>query len=159
MKAFWVVMTVAAGCGMPTPPSKCGPPTAVVSRAIDGDTLELDDGKRLRLLLVDTPESTGGKMDCYGRQAADFTNGLTAGKTVQLSYDEAGCTDRFGRTLAYVKVDGVEVNRVLAEQGYACVLYVAPSGLSRREEFQTYESQAKTSRVGMWGQCAMVTCG
>jgi len=153
-----VVTALAAACGMPTPPSICGPPTAVVKRAVDGDTLELSDGKKVRLLLVDTPETTSGKMDCFGQQASQFTSDTVTGKTVQLSYDEAGCTDRFGRTLAYMKVDGVELNRALVEQGFACTLYVSPAGGSRREEFETYESQAKTSRLGLWGACTVVTC-
>jgi micrococcal nuclease len=144
--------------GACAPESPCGPSSAVVERAIDGDTLELEGGQRVRMLLVDTPESTGGKTDCFGQNAAMFTAASTTGKRVQLKYDEAECRDRFNRLLAFVTVDGVELNRVLAEEGYACVLYIAPAGQARREEFETYESQAKTSRVGMWGQCATVTC-
>lgn len=155
---------LAAACGLAllatacAPPSVCGPTTATVDRVVDGDTLELSDGKKVRLLLVDAPETTGGKNDCYGQQAAQFTVDRVMGKTVRLTYDEASCQDRFGRLLAYVTADGVEVNRALAEQGLACVLYVAPAGQSRREEFETYVSQAKTSRIGMWGQCATVPC-
>ncbi len=159
MKTWLSVLLALAGCGSPTPMSTCGPPTAEVVRAVDGDTLELADGQKVRMLLVDTPESTSGKNDCYGRQAADFTASKVTGRTVQLKYDEAGCRDRFNRLLAYVTVDGLEVNRALAEQGYACFLYVAPAGGARREEFETYESQAKTSRLGLWGQCTRVTCG
>lgn len=140
------------------PASVCGATTATVDRAVDGDTLELSDGKKVRLLLVDAPETTSGKNDCFGQQAAQFTADRVTGKTVQLTYDEASCQDRFGRLLAYVTVDGTELNRALAEQGLACVLFVAPAGQSRREEFETYVSQAKTSRIGMWGQCASVPC-
>ncbi|MBL8922059.1 MAG: thermonuclease family protein [Myxococcaceae bacterium] len=140
------------------PPSVCGATTATVDRAVDGDTLELSDGKKVRLLLVDAPETTSGKNDCFGQQAAQFTADRVTGRAVQLTYDEASCQDRFGRLLAYVKADGVELNKALVEQGLACVLYVAPAGQSRREEFETLVSQAKTSRVGMWGQCASVPC-
>lgn len=153
-----LAMVLVGSCGMPPPTSTCGPSTGTVARAIDGDTLELADGKKVRMLLVDTPESTNGKTDCYGQEAAQFTSDKVLGKTVQLTYDEASCTDRFGRLLAYVKVDGVEMNKLLAEQGYACILYVAPAGTSRRDEFETYESQAKTARLGMWGKCSVVTC-
>ncbi|MDX2011251.1 MAG: thermonuclease family protein [Myxococcaceae bacterium] len=140
------------------PESPCGPSSAVVERAIDGDTLELEGGQRVRMLLVDTPESTGGKTDCFGQNAAMFTAARVTGKRVQLAYDAAECRDRFNRLLAFVTVDGVELNRSLTEEGLACVLYIAPAGMARRDEFETYESQAKTSRVGMWGQCATVTC-
>jgi micrococcal nuclease len=154
--ALLSVMLWAAGCG--TPASKCGPATAQVESVIDGDTFTLVGGTKIRLLLVDTPEITKGKNDCYGHEAANFTTSLIGGKTVELSYDEASCTDRYGRTLAYVKADGVELNTALAQGGYACLLYVAPGGSARKEEFATYESEAKTNRTGMWGTCTLIPC-
>ncbi|MBL8934601.1 MAG: thermonuclease family protein, partial [Archangium sp.] len=92
-----LAVSLVAGCGMPTPTSTCGPASATVARAIDGDTIELADGKKVRMLLVDTPESTNGKTDCYGHEAAQFTSDKVLGKTVQLTYDDASCTDRYGR--------------------------------------------------------------
>ncbi len=145
-------------CGCGTPESKCGPSKAQVDYVVDGDTFELVGGTKVRLLLVDTPETTQGKNDCYGQEAKAFTISQIAGKTVELSYDEASCTDRFGRTLAYVKVDGVELNSALAQQGYACFLYVKPGGAARQEEFATWEAEAKTNRVGMWGTCSVIPC-
>jgi micrococcal nuclease len=151
-----VAAALLCGCG--TPESKCGPSKALVDYVVDGDTFELVGGMKVRLLLVDTPETTQGKNDCYGQEAKAFTISKIAGKTVELSYDEASCTDRFGRTLAYVKVDGVELNSALAQQGYACFLYVKPGGAARQEEFATYEAEAKTNRVGMWGTCSVIPC-
>lgn len=148
---------VFGGCG-PTTSSKCGPPTGQVDFVVDGDTLELVGGARVRLLLVDTPETTQGKNDCYGQEAKAFTTSLVAGKTVSLAYDEASCTDRFGRTLAYVTVDGVELNAELAKRGLACFLFVKPGGEARQEEFATWESEAQTNRVGMWGACTSIPC-
>ena len=147
---------LTAACGRPE--SKCGPATAQVESITDGDTFTLVGGTKVRLLLVDTPEITKGKNDCYGREAADFTTGLISGKTVELTYDEASCTDRFGRTLAYVKVGATELNTALAQGGYACLLYVSPGGTSRKEEFATYEAEAKTNRTGMWGTCSAIPC-
>jgi micrococcal nuclease len=129
-----------------------------VARVIDGDTLVLDSGERVRLLLVDTPEITNGKHDCYGAEAAAFTASLVAGRSVELTYDEAACTDRYGRTLGYVAADGIEVNAALVTRGYACLLYLAPGGQARREEFVRDEAEAKTGRRGMWGQCASIPC-
>lgn len=149
-------MAAALLCGCGTPESKCGPSKAQVDYVVD--TFELVGGTKVRLLLVDTPETTQGKNDCYGQEAKAFTISQIAGKTVELSYDEASCTDRFGRTLAYVKVDGVELNSALAQQGYACFLYVKPGGAARQEEFATYEAEAKTNRVGMWGTCSVIPC-
>lgn len=145
----------AAGCGAS---SICGPSSGTVQAVVDGDTFDLSDGTRVRLLLVDTPEITNGHNDCYGQEAADFTRGLIEGKQVQLSYDEAACKDRYGRTLAYVKVGDTELNTALVTQGYACSLYIKPGGEARAAEFDTYESEAKTNRTGMWGVCTLIPC-
>jgi micrococcal nuclease len=129
-----------------------------VTNVVDGDTFELDSGVKIRLLLVDAPEITKGKNDCYGQQAASYTGALIGGQTVQLSYDEGACTDRFGRTLAYVKVGQTELNAELAKRGLACELYIAPGGEAREAEFSGYEAEAKTSRTGMWGACSVIPC-
>jgi len=158
MKRWWILsslLVALAACG---PRSKCGPDTAVVDHVIDGDTIVLQDGTKIRYLLVDTPEITLGKNDCWGQEAADFNRAHVEGKTVSLKYDDAECTDRYNRTLAWVSADGLELNAELVKQGYACELYVAPGGQARKEEFLTYEAQAKTDRVGMWGQCTVIPC-
>jgi micrococcal nuclease len=155
LAAATLLLASLGGC---TATSKCGPSSAPLDSVVDGDTLALQDGTKVRLLLVDTPETTQGKNDCYGQEAKAFTTSFVAGKTVQLAYDEAECTDRFGRTLAYVKVDGVELNTELVTRGLACALYVKPGGQARAEEFATYEAEAKTNRTGMWGACTSIPC-
>ncbi len=152
-----LVALVVSGCGTP-PMSKCGPSTGTVVSVVDGDTIELESGVKIRYLLTDTTEITKGHNDCYGQEAAALNRMLVEGKKIDLKYDEAGCTDRYGRTLAYVSVGGVEVNSKLVKEGYACTLYVSPSGGTRRDEFETYESEAKTARLGLWGACTTVTC-
>ena len=151
-----ILLLLLWGCAPPE--SKCGPSKAQVDFVVDGDTLALVGDTRVRLLLVDTPETTQGKNDCYGQEAKAFTVSQVAGKTIDLSYDEASCTDRFGRTLAYVKADGVELNAELAKRGLACFLYVKPGGDARQEEFATYEAEARTNRTGMWGSCTVIPC-
>lgn len=156
MKWAWVLAVVSVmGCGGGSP---CGPTTGEVASVVDGDTITLSTGEKVRYLLSDTPESVGGKNDCYGSTAADYNRTLVQGKQVTLKYD-VECKDRFNRLLAYVTVDGVEVNSKLVSEGYACVLYIAPAGGSRREEFETLQSVAKTERKGMWGACQVITCG
>jgi micrococcal nuclease len=129
-----------------------------VARVIDGDTIELASGEKLRYLLVDTPESTGGAKDCFGAEAATLNRDVVEGQVVELTYDEAACTDRFGRTLAYVSVAGREVNRLLVERGYACVLHIPPGGDDRADAFSALEAAARAARRGMWGACEVVTC-
>jgi len=134
----------------------CGPPDAVVDRVIDGDTI-VAGGLTIRYLLVDAPETTSGHDDCYGANAARFNADLVLGKTIELRYDIA-CQDRFGRTLAYVTVDGRDVNRLLIERGFACVLHIPPDGDGRAGDFQAALATARAERRGMWGACEPVPC-
>ncbi len=144
-----------AACGG----NPCGAPdSAVVARVIDGDTVVLANGDRVRYLLIDAPETTEGHHDCYGQQAADYNTQLVMGRHVQLTYDAAQCKDRYGRWLAYVSVDGLEVNKAEVEQGLACEDYLPPAGTDRAQEFDDAQSVAKTARIGLWGACNPVTC-
>jgi micrococcal nuclease len=153
----WVVVVALAGCGGSSSGSECGATEAVVARIIDGDTIELDTGERIRYLMVNTPETTGGKNECFGQNAVTFNTDLVLGKTVQLEYD-AQCQDMFGRTLAYVTVDGMEVNTLLVERGFACVLHIPPNGDDRADEFEALEDAAKAANRGLWGQCDPIPC-
>jgi micrococcal nuclease len=122
---------------------------------IDGDTIEIETGERVRYLMVDTPELSSS--DCYAQEALAFNTELVADREVTLRYD-VECEDRFERTLAYVSVDGREVNSLLVEEGYACVLFIPPNGEDRRDEFDTLERQAQLASSGMWAACEEVAC-
>ena len=137
--------------------SSCGPTEAVVARVIDGDTIELEDGSRVRYLMVDTPESTNGKDDCFGAEATALNRMLVEGQTVTLRYD-VECTDVYDRLLAYVEVGDREINSLLVERGAACVLHIPPNGEDRVDEFEQLEDEARASLVGAWGACEDVTC-
>lgn len=137
--------------------SACGPTTAVVKRVVDGDTVELEDGTRVRYLMIDTPESTNGKDDCFGTEATDLNRMLVEGKEVTLHYD-VECTDTYDRLLAYIEVNGREINSLMVERGAACVLHIPPNGEDRVDEFEALEEQARASMVGLWGACEDVTC-
>jgi micrococcal nuclease len=150
-----IIAVVLAGCGGGG--SDCGPTTAVVARAIDGDTIELVTGEKVRYLMIDTPESTNGATDCFGSNAHDFNAALVEGKEVHLEYD-VECEDHFDRLLAYVTVGDTEVNSLLVERGYACVLHIPPNGDDRVDEFEALEIAAKNDNRGMWGTCEVITC-
>ncbi len=137
--------------------SPCGPTHGLVTNVVDGDTIDLDTGDRIRYLMMDTPESVNGATDCFGQEAKLFNKDLVLGHQVTLRYDQQ-CTDRFSRLLAYVSVDGTEINSLLVERGYACVLYIPPNGTDRRTEFETLEAEAKAADRGMWSACTVVTC-
>jgi micrococcal nuclease len=137
--------------------ASCGPTEGKVERVIDGDTIELSGGERVRYLMVDTPEATGGKQECYGPNAALFNTDLVLGKTVALRHD-VECRDSFGRALAYVSVAGHEVNALMIERGYACVLHVPPNGDDRAAELDALEATARRARRGLWGACDPIPC-
>jgi micrococcal nuclease len=146
-----------AGVAACSSDSSCGAHEATVERVIDGDTIVVSGGIRIRYLLVDAPETTDGHDDCYGANAAQFNSDLVLGKTVRLDYD-VECEDRFGRTLAYVSVDGEDVGKLLVERGYACVLHIPPDGDTRAAEFEALQAAARTSRRGLWGACDPAPC-
>lgn len=136
---------------------ECGPDEAVVARVIDGDTIELDSGERVRYLLVDTPE-VSGEQECFGVEATAFNRTAVEGERVRLSYDTE-CTDSFDRLLAYVTLDnGRVINELLLERGYACVLQIPPNGSDFAAEYRALEAEARDGMVGLWGQCLETPC-
>lgn len=145
-RALLVALALPACGGSP-----CGPSEAKVTRVLDGDTVELENGDKIRYLLVDTPEVSGGG-DCYSANALQFNSDLVLGKTIQISYD-VECTDAYDRTLAYVSVNGQEVNSLLVQRGYACVLHIPPDGDARADEFKALQLEAKNAKRGLWGAC------
>lgn len=150
-RALPLLLLAACGSGSP-----CGPTSAHVARVVDGDTIELASGEKIRYLMVDTPESTT-EIECYGENAKQFNSDLVNDKDIELRYD-VECEDRFGRLLAYVTVGGVEVNTLLVERGFGCVLHIPPDGDDRVDEFKALEDQAKAAMKGLWGACSPIPC-
>ncbi len=97
---------------------------AVVSRVIDGDTVELTTGERVRYIGIDTPERGDARFDAATERNAT----LVEGKTVALDVCEENAKDRYGRTLAYVIIGATVVNEVLLREGHATPLHVPPCG-------------------------------
>lgn len=123
---------------------------------IDGDTIELSSGERVRYLLVDTPESTSQK-ECWGPEAAADNRALVAGREVELEYD-VECRDRYDRLLAHVWVDDVLVGERLLALGDACVLWIPPNGADRVERFRSLEARAQREGRGLFGACVPPPC-
>ncbi len=124
---------------------------ASVVRVIDGDTIEVTGGTRVRLIGVDTPETAA----CFNADATRYANELLpAGTQVRLVYDVQRL-DSFGRTLAYVYKlsDGVFVNLALARNGFAQQLTVPPN-VAHAEEFRIAAASARTADLGLWRACA-----
>ena len=132
--------------------SLCGPARGVVADVIDGDTIVLESGQKVRYLMIDTPEITNGKSDCYGAEARDFNAEYVLGQEVELTYD-VECTDQYGRLHAYVEVPDGEMNSLLIARGYACMLYLPPNGEDREIEFRDLQRSAQDQKLGLWGAC------
>lgn len=148
-----VAVTACSGAGEE---GRCGPSTGRVAHVIDGDTIELESGERIRYLLVDTPENTT-ETECFGPEATQFNADLVEGDEVELAYDQE-CTDDYDRILAYVTVKGREVNSLLVERGFGCALYIPPNGADRREEFESLQARARAESRGLWGACPENPC-
>ncbi len=98
--------------------------TAVVSRVIDGDTIELEGGEQVRYVGIDTPESGQPGFTAATERNTELVNG----KTVTLDVCEDEPLDPYGRTLAYVIVGTTVVNEVLLVEGLADPLHIPPCG-------------------------------
>ena len=155
--ALFMAVTIIGGAGACTGDgsSRCGPTSGLVVNVVDGDTIDLASGERIRYLMIDTPELSSD--DCYAQEATELNGQLVLDREVRLEYD-VECEDRFGRLLAYVYVGDNEINTVLVERGYACLLHIPPNGADREAEFSSLENLARTEERGMWGQCEVVTC-
>ncbi len=126
-----------------------------VTRVIDGDTFEIEAGKRVRYIGIDTPElATKQKSaQCFSQEAAEKNKELIEGKTVQLEKDRSE-TDRYGRLLRYVYINNTFVNKILIEEGFAKVDAFLPD-VKYYSLLKEAETQAKTNRKGLWNSCIM----
>lgn len=126
-----------------------------VRRIIDGDTVELSDGRLVRYIGVDAPESRrreGGQWvedpEPFAAAATEANRALVAGRRVRLEYD-AQRLDRYGRTLAYVYVEDRMVNEALLAHGYAELLTIPPN-VRYAERFREAVAQARRAGRGLW---------
>jgi micrococcal nuclease len=119
-----------------------------VVRVIDGDTIEIAGGAHVRYIGMDTPASYP-KTEFYGPEAKAKNIELVEGKLVTLEKDVSE-TDKYGRLLRYVYVDGVFVNGELVRLGYAeAVAY--PPDTRYQWQLSQLEKEAKEAKLGIWG--------
>lgn len=124
-----------------------------VTRVVDGDTIELEDGRKLRYIGIDTPETKHPQkgVECYGQEAYQKNKELVEGKIVSLEKD-VNETDRYGRLLRYVWLEEKMVNLTLVEQGYAHAVSYPPD-IKYQEKFRQSETQARAYQKGLWASC------
>ena len=126
---------------------------AVVERAVDGDTVVLVGGERVRYIGVDTPELHHPRkpVQPYAREAMEFNRRLVEGEKVRLELDVEQ-RDKYGRLLAYVFLeDGRFVNAELLKEGYAQLLTIPPN-VRYVDLFTGLQKQAREAKRGLWGK-------
>jgi len=148
MKRLLILLLVAAISLL-----SCAPVTiesqARVVRVIDGDTIEIAGGAHVRYIGMDTPE-TYPEVEFYGPEAKAKNIELVEGKLVTLEKDVSE-TDKYGRLLRYVYVDGIFVNGELVRLGYARTVAYPPD-TRYRWQLEQLEKEAKAAKLGIWGE-------
>jgi micrococcal nuclease len=133
----------------PTPPHS-GPAqpsnleSATVAAVVDGDTIRLTNGRTVRYIGINTPE----RDQPYYAEATAVNRQLVEGKNVQLEFD-VETFDQYGRSLAYVWVDGLIANLEIVWQGYANAFTVPPN-VRYEKEFRQAEREAREAGRGLW---------
>ncbi len=127
---------------------------ATVAAVVDGDTIKLQDGRTVRYIGIDTPETkhpTKAKQ-CFGKEASEHNKQLVFGQTVELEKDVSE-TDRYGRLLRYVWLNGQLVNALLVRDGYAHAASFPPD-LKYQSQFATLAVEAQQAGRGLWTSCS-----
>jgi micrococcal nuclease len=139
----------------PGPPLPAGEDRTVKS-VIDGDSFELTDGIKIRLIGIDAPDVETSA--CFSSEATSHLKELLrADKSVRIVYDTTR-TDRFGRTLAYVYrlPDGLFINVAMVRDGFARD-QAGGSNTAHANDIATALSDARAASRGLWQACASTT--
>ena len=136
----------ACGDERPAPPQ-----AALVVQVVDGDTVVLAGGIKVRVLGIDAPEmeKDGRPADFLAHKAKATLAELTLNRTVGLSYDRLRY-DHYGRLLAYLLLpDHTLVNAELVRRGLARVYFIAPN-LRYQKDLLAAQQEAIEAQRGVW---------
>ena len=117
---------------------------ARVKQVYDGDTIRLEDGRKVRYLGVNTPEF----QEPFYLKAKRFNESLVLGREIRLEVDQERA-DTYGRLLAYVYVADQMVNAALVQQGLAHAFFIGPNR-KHNAQFVRLQNEAKQHRLGIW---------
>lgn len=127
---------------------------AKVLRVIDGDTIVLENGKRLRYIGMDAPETHDPKkpVQCFGKEAYKQNKKLVEGKVIRLEKDVSEA-DKYGRLLRYVYLGNEMINETLVKDGFAKASNYPPDD-KFKTKLEAAETFAKQNNSGLWNACA-----
>jgi len=123
-------------------------PLPRVVKVIDGDTINLDNGKTVRYINVDTPE----KGECFYEESKKINENLVLDKEVEIKTDE-NTMDRFGRTLAYVWLGDMFINEELLKRG-AGEYFLDTVNQHYEERLVQAAESGYQGKSGLWTACA-----
>lgn len=125
-----------------------------VVRVVDGDTIELETGEKVRYIGINTPETVSPKVapECFGKEASTKNKELVEGQFVRLVKDVSE-KDRYGRLLRYVYVGDIFVNDYLVREGFASSSTYPPD-VKYQKKFLEAEKDARENKRGLWGSCS-----
>lgn len=147
--ALLIVTPIAGAAGSDDGPLRT---TGTVDRIVDGDTLVLRSGARIRLVQIDAPEAGG---ECYSAASTrELARLAPVSTTVVLESDvRLDRIDRFGRLLRYVHVGRRNVNVELVRRGAATPWFYGGDHGRYSSRLLAAVTSARTTRRGMWGAC------
>ena len=147
------VLLLALVAGLASCSSDAATSSARVDRVVDGDTIRLADGRRVRLVQIDAPEEAG--RECYAdRSTAELRRLLPGGTKVELAADpNLDRVDRFGRLLRYVLVGDRVVNVELVEYGAAAPYFFQGARGRYADDLLRAAHDAQGTGRGLWGSC------
>ena len=93
--------------------------SVIIEKCYDGDTCTTKNGEKIRLACIDAPEITGkNAKPIKAERSKEFLNNLVLNKKVFLKRIN---TDRYGRTVAELFIDDINIQKLLVNNGYAKV--------------------------------------
>tara|TARA_Y100000034_G_C6844755_1_gene382558 strand:+ start:661 stop:1266 length:606 start_codon:yes stop_codon:yes gene_type:complete len=117
-----------------------------VTKVVDGDTIDLSNGDRIRFSGINTPE-TG---ECYYQEAKDELTFLTLDKEIFIEKDRSD-EGKYGRKLRYIYLDNETlVNSILVEKGFAKVYDKYKDDTKRYSQLKKSEEIAIKNNLGVW---------
>lgn len=149
--------SLPAAANTALPQATTTPDTYFVQKVVDGDTIDINlngTTTRLRLIGMDTPEVVDPRkpVQCFGREASAEGHTLLDGAWVRIEYDPvAGIHDKYGRTLAYVFLQGGTLyNQFMIRNGYAHEYDYNNQKYKYRTQFKAAQQSAQAEKKGFW---------
>ena len=128
-----------------------------VIRVVDGDTIEIESGEKVRYIGIDTPETVDPRktVQCFGVEASKKNKELVEGKMVRLEKDITD-RDKYNRLLRYIYIGDTFVNLELVKQGFA-YSYSYPPDIKYQSQFVKAQQEAREAKRGLWSACSSDT--